>query len=201
MMVLMCVDKKVVLKHWENAISEESLHVKCTTALYENLKKAPDSLLMIYDSFFKPKQLVDGLRQIHKDFPKAKVIVLSDNPQLESARGLLLEGIFGYINARASKVHLVQAIEVAKAGSVWLSPEFLRKMIHQIPESNKLNPEIEEILSPRELEISKYVAKGYTNKEIAKAAFISEYTVKAHLRTIFEKLGVHDRLALALKFR
>ncbi|MBO8087812.1 MAG: response regulator transcription factor, partial [Marichromatium sp.] len=174
---------------------------KDSIGLYGLLEKYPDALILVYDTFFKNSTLVEELRKIRSDFSMAKVIILSDNPLLESARPLLLEGIFGYANARLSGIHLRQAIAVARAGSVWLPPEFLRQMINQIPEPTALKPEIEKLLSPRELEISKYVAKGYSNKEIAKAAFISEHTVKAHLRTIFEKLEVGDRLALALKLR
>jgi DNA-binding NarL/FixJ family response regulator len=165
------------------------------------MENHPSALALVYDTFFEPKKLVGELREIRKSFPLIKVIVLSDTPSLESARPLLMEGIFGYANARLSGVHLKQAIAVAKTGSVWLSPEFLRQMIVQIPEPSFISPEISNLLSPREQEIAKYVAKGYSNKQIAKAAFISEYTVKAHLRTIFEKLNVSDRLALALKLR
>lgn len=201
-MLLMCVDKNSVYKHWKSGVGDEdSLHVKDSTALFALMEKHSDVLALIYDTFFEPKKLVEELREIRKNFPFIKVIVLSDTPSLESARPLLMEGIFGYANARLSGVHLRQAIAVAKAGSVWLSPEFLRQMIVQIPESSSISPEISDLLSQREQEIAKYVAKGYSNKQIAKAAFISEHTVKAHLRTIFEKLNVSDRLALALKLR
>lgn len=201
-MLLMCVEIVSVLKHWKHGLSdEESLDVKSSVELFAQLEKYPESVVMIYDTYFGNHSLCEELRKMRREFSLVKVIVLSDYPQLESARPLLLEGIFGYVNARASGVHLRQAVAVARAGSVWLPPEFLRQMINQIPEPASPNPELEELLSPREMEVAKYVAKGYSNKQIAKAAFISEHTVKAHLRTIFEKLDVGDRLALALKFR
>jgi two-component system, NarL family, nitrate/nitrite response regulator NarL len=63
------------------------------------------------------------------------------------------------------------------------------------------SPRVVEELTAREIEIIRMIAKGFRNKEIAEALFISEGTVKVHLHSIFTKLRLHNRLALALYAR
>lgn len=87
---------------------------------------------------------------------------------------------------------LIEALRTIASGNVWLPPSL------QTYIANELQHPGVESLTAREREIVRYVALGLHNAEVAKKAFISEQTVKTHLKNIFQKLGVRDRVALAM---
>jgi len=87
---------------------------------------------------------------------------------------------------------LIEALRTVASGNVWLPPSL------QTYIANELQHPGVESLTVREREIVRYVALGLHNAEVAKKAFISEQTVKTHLKNIFQKLGVRDRVALAM---
>jgi len=87
---------------------------------------------------------------------------------------------------------LIEALRTVASGNVWLPPSL------QTYIANELHHPGVEALTVREREIVRYVALGLHNAEVAKKAFISEQTVKTHLKNIFQKLGVRDRVALAM---
>jgi DNA-binding NarL/FixJ family response regulator len=85
------------------------------------------------------------------------------------------------------------------AGEIWLDSHMTAGVINAFSASSKFGARSEKsLLSDREMEIVQLVAQGFQNKEIGKKLFISENTVKNHLHNIFDKLGVSDRLELAL---
>jgi DNA-binding NarL/FixJ family response regulator len=85
------------------------------------------------------------------------------------------------------------------AGEIWLDTRMTAEVIDTFSASSKSGARSEKrLLSDREMKIVQLVAQGFQNKEIGKELFISENTVKNHLRNIFDKLGVSDRLELAL---
>jgi DNA-binding NarL/FixJ family response regulator len=87
---------------------------------------------------------------------------------------------------------LIEALRTVASGNVWLPPSLQTYIANELQ-----HPGIE-ALTAREREIVRYVALGLHNAEVAKKAFISEQTVKTHLKNIFQKLGVRDRVALAM---
>ena len=85
------------------------------------------------------------------------------------------------------------------AGEIWLDNRMTAEVIDAFKKSSDAGVRREKpLLSPREREIVQLVAQGFRNREIAEKLFISEQTVKNHLHNIFDKLGVSDRLELAL---
>ncbi len=200
-MIFCCVDTPTLFTHWKKALKGENLlHVKDIFSLEEHLSKASLAVVLVHPSFFQETPLPLGLLQLRELAPRVRTMVLSDAPSFEEGKPLLRLGIFGYGNARLSAVHLQQALMLIKEGSIWLYPEFLLQMIQGLPQTDT-SDFLTQMLTKREYEIATYVAQGRSNKEIASIAYISEHTVKVHLRTIFEKLGIHDRLSLALMFR
>lgn len=130
-------------------------------------------------------------------FDKIKLLVLSDNPNFAEGRILLQKGIKGYGNTYIHALHLMQALAMIKNGQIWLYPQFIQQLIKTM----RLSPEKDELLeklTEREREIALFVSQGLSNKEIAIELNITERTVKAHLSAVFEKVGVHERLKLAL---
>src|SRR5437763_6033891 len=94
---------------------------------------------------------------------------------------------------------LVKSIHRVHAGEIWLDNRMTAEVMKAFSKSSEAGPRREKpLLSDREKEIVQLVAQGFRNKEIGEKLFISEQTVKNHLHNIFDKLGVSDRLELAL---
>jgi DNA-binding NarL/FixJ family response regulator len=132
--------------------------------------------------------------------------VLSNIPNDDEALVALGAGAQGYCNAYADPEVLKEVAEVTAHGGLWVGEALLSRMVGGL--SQKLAQRQADVangpltrLSAREREIAQRVARGESNKEIARGLDITERTVKAHLSAIFEKLGVRDRLQLALACR
>src|SRR5229473_1936824 len=94
---------------------------------------------------------------------------------------------------------LVKSIHRVYGGEIWLDNRMTAEVMKAFAKSSDNGPRRDKpLLSDREKEIVQLVAQGYRNKEIGEKLFISEQTVKNHLHNIFDKLGVSDRLELAL---
>lgn len=137
-----------------------------------------------------------------ENFSRIKTLVLSETPEFSDAMESLQKGARGYGNTYMSLVHFGQAIETIKNETIWLYPKIMNKLISH---GSKLAHAKEsmhlESLSQREKDVALEIQEGKSNKEIAVTLKITERTVKAHLSHIFEKLDVHDRLALAMLLR
>lgn len=130
--------------------------------------------------------------------PTARVIVFSDLPSYAEGTALLALGIRGYANTYIHPENLMQMLETVKSGNIWLYPEFIHQMVQKLTDSEQRHSGVLEKLTERESETALLVADGLSNKEIASNLNITERTVKNHLTHIFEKLGVSDRLSLAM---
>jgi len=88
---------------------------------------------------------------------------------------------------------------VVEHGGLWVGPRLMRRLMQGLAARGKAAAEPAlDMLSQRERQVAVAVAQGSTNKEIARVMGITERTVKAHLSTAFEKLGVRDRMQLSL---
>ena len=136
-------------------------------------------------------------------FAGCRVVVLANIPNDDEALAALGAGAQGYCNAYADPGVLRQVAEVAARGGLWAGETLLARLLGGLaqtlaerPGDNAGGPLAR--LTAREREIAHRVARGESNKEIARGLDIAERTVKAHLTVVFEKLGVRDRLQLAL---
>lgn len=133
-----------------------------------------------------------------------RFVVMHDEPSDEKGLEALGQGAAGYCNAHATP-ELLQTIEsVVRNHGLWVGEALLNRLIGGItirsPIAGKQgeHPALQ-ALSEREREVALCVARGESNKEIARKLDLAERTIKAHLTGIFEKLGVRDRLQLALR--
>ena len=141
--------------------------------------------------------LLNGLettRQIKKQCPQVKVLILSMHDNEEYIRQVLEAGAMGYILKDAAARELIQAIRLVNSGESVLSPAITRLVIEDYLRWGGIRQVgNEDILSPREREVLQLIAEGYTNKQIAGILTISIKTVQAHRLNLMQKLDLHDR--------
>lgn len=143
----------------------------------------------------------ESFASLFERYPSAKVLVLSPVPSFSEGVMLLQQGVRGYGNSYMQKTHFCQAVATIENDAIWIYPELMHELILQGSKAVVSNEDVLESLSVREREVAKELEKGLSNKEIALALEITERTVKAHLSSVYEKLGVSDRLALAVLLR
>lgn len=143
---------------------------------------------------------LQALQQMNK---RAKVIVLTASEDKNEFVQAMKFGCSGIVLKQTAPELIVKSIRKVNAGEIWLDSHTTAAVMRQFAapgdviggtaKGRERSP-----LSAREREIVSLVAQGYKNKEMAEKMFISEQTVKNHLHNIFDKLGVSDRLELAL---
>ena len=140
-----------------------------------------------------------SVRAIRAAAPHAPVVVLSNVPEDDQGLAVLAAGASGYCSALTLPSVLRQVAGVVEHGGVWVGPRLMQRLMQGLATRGNATPDVSlDILSQRERQVAVAVARGSTNKEIARAMNITERTVKAHLSAAFEKLGVRDRMQLAL---
>lgn len=133
------------------------------------------------------------------------LIVASSSPRDEEGIAVLEAGASGYCHAYAAPATLAQVIEVVASGELWVGRNLLSRLLGGVQRGVAAHPPQtgnhawESLLTEREREVAHRAAIGDSNHDIAARLGITERTVKAHLTATFEKLGVTDRLQLALK--
>lgn len=128
------------------------------------------------------------------------LIVLADEPGEDDALAALAAGASGYCNSHAAPDVLSQVATVVGNGGLWVGQRLMQRLLAGTARLLPPNPSDgwAETLTEREREVAHAVARGASNKEIARALAITERTVKAHVGAILEKLGARDRLQLSL---
>jgi DNA-binding NarL/FixJ family response regulator len=112
----------------------------------------------------------------------------------ESVSSFISKGLVGILHPNTDIPNLKKAIKSVFSGELWIERKKLRNLISE----NNLRSKESSLLTAKEMTIVKMVCKGYRNKEIMLDLNVSEQAVKSHLHRIFRKLGVADRLQLAL---
>jgi two-component system, NarL family, response regulator DegU len=140
---------------------------------------------------------VKAARIIKDEFPETEIIMLSMYDDDKNIFEAIKAGATGYILKNIPREELIKSIRIAYTGESLIDPSVARKLIDKFvylsKEPGKEIAKEECIISKRELEVLKLVAEGNSNIEISKVLFISDKTVKAHMRSIFKKLEVTDR--------
>jgi DNA-binding NarL/FixJ family response regulator len=140
---------------------------------------------------------MDGLallKTVKRILPEIKIIVLSMHDEMMLTKEILKSGVDAYILKRDTQKELLTAITEVRAGRVYLSQKISRQMMMNLDK-----PDEGKLLTDREREILKLIAKEYSNKQISDALFISERTVETHRKNIFRKTGTNSLVGL-IKF-
>jgi two-component system, NarL family, nitrate/nitrite response regulator NarL len=130
------------------------------------------------------------------------IIVMSDIPDDAEALAALGLQARGYCNSHAAAEVLLKVASVVAQGGLWIGETLMHRLLGvqhkiEVPEAAR-RPEWRNTLTAREIEVAELVATGMRNKEIARQLAITERTVKAHMGAVLDKLGLQDRMQLAL---
>lgn len=147
---------------------------------------------------------LSALQALQQTSKQIKVIILTASEDKNEFVQAMKLGCSGIVLKQTAPELIVKSIRKVYAGEIWLDSHTTAAVMrqfaspHDTASSGSGKGRERSPLSQREREIVQLVAQGYKNKEMAEKMFISEQTVKNHLHNIFDKLGVSDRLELAL---
>lgn len=204
--VVVASPNAVVRRRWSKALTGRFYvypvtgRVKMEQAI-TNLK--PSVLLMDLDL----RGAREDLRIIQRLSLSTKILALSSDPDFNDATLILEAGVKGYGHRDMDQFLLRKAVHLIQKGEVWVERAIIPYLVKKLRERKRavkkssVNGNRLTQLTARQREIAFLISNAATNKEIANTLKIAEPTVKSHVHVIFRKLGVSDRLGLALYVR
>ncbi len=202
--IVVADDHPVVRKGLTRFFEEvEDLHVvaECEdgeAALTAVRKHNPD--VLIVDLRMPGAGGLEVLRRLRTEALETATIILAGNISDDEVVEAMRLGARGVVLKEMAPMLLVQCIRKVAAGGVWLEKEAIGRALGKLLQGSD-SVRAKNLLTPREIEIAKMVAEGHGNREVAERLFISEGTVKTHLHTIYEKLGLKGRVQLVAYVR
>ncbi len=157
-------------------------------------KLAPDIILM--DLSMPGMGGIEATRRLMELQPAPHVLILTMHDDKGMLREAIRAGASGYILKRALKSELIHAIQIVMNGDLYVHPALTRVLFTEIETSSSPASFQVEMLSPREAEVLRLIALGYTNSQIAQALSISVRTVEYHRGNLMGKLNAHSRVEL-----
>ncbi len=159
------------------------------------VEKQPDVIMM--DISMPGISGIEATRRIYEQVPSAKVLILTIHEDKFMAQEALSAGAKGYILKKALKDDVLNAIHTVMRNEIYLHASMAKLLFEDSLPSEEEDPmPSQETLTPRELEVLKFIAHGYTNKQTAKFLNISVRTVEYHRGNITSKLNTHSRVKL-----
>jgi DNA-binding NarL/FixJ family response regulator len=186
---VLCVDDHPLVRKGIAAILANEPDIKLV-AEAGNGKEAVDAVrahkpsVTLMDLRMPGMDGIEATKQIRQIDPEAKIIALTSYDGDQEIYRALEAGVRGYILKEMVHTEVVRAIRVVNSGKRLMPPEVAERLSEHFPQV---------ALTPREIEVLQYVAKGYGNKEIGARLGTAAGTVKMHLQNILSKLGASDR--------
>jgi DNA-binding NarL/FixJ family response regulator len=149
--------------------------------------------VVVMDLLMSPVDGITATRAIRNDLPDTEVLALTSVLGGASVVEAIKAGAIGYLLKHTRATELRSAIKAAAAGQAPLSPEASVHLLGAVR-----TPDLIELLSPREIDVLRFLVQGISNKEIARALHVAEETIKSHVRHILAKLGAQSRTQAVL---
>jgi DNA-binding NarL/FixJ family response regulator len=156
----------------------------------------PDIILV--DPVFGNEHYIDALPDLIEAAPKARVLIVTELADVDLHVHAIRRGARGVVRKVESAEIFLKAIRKVHSGELWINRSLTAAFLNKQPE--KADPEQAKIdsLTRKELEVIALLSQGLRNKDIAERLFVAECTVRHHFSSIFDKLGVVDRLELLI---
>lgn len=207
MKILIADDHELFLKGLELILSDFNPEAKLVKAkdyneVFVAIEKNKDFDLILTDLAMPGARWLDALQEIHNKLPETPIIVLSAVFDREIVQKTIELGAAGYIAKTSSNAVIISAVNLVLSGGVYIPVELLKdtsqsefdmlKQIEAMSSSEDVKENIK-ILSPRQVDVLKLIAKGLSNKQIAYELGLTEGTVKLHVTAILKLLNVYNR--------
>jgi NarL family two-component system response regulator LiaR len=153
--------------------------------------------IVLLDLFMPGPNGISVLAQIKQDRPATEVLMLTSSADDEHLLAAIRGGALAYLSKTAGVDQVVASVRAAARGESLLEPRIVARLVREVREVTTRSRPLDQ-LSPREQEVLGVLARGRSNREIAKALAISEETVKAHVSSILAKLQLADRTQAAI---
>ncbi len=187
----------ILLKTYANDIDVVGIAENGKEAVSLCDEKVPDVVLL--DVRMPVMDGVKAAKAIIEAHQKIRVMMLSTFDEDEYVKEALHAGAAGYLLKDISPTELIVSIRAIVEGTVQISPSIAEKLVDKMyGKSDNEEPKVPwyRLLSKREREIFKLIAKGYGNKQIAQELFIAEQTVRNYVSSIYTRLDISDRFQL-----
>ncbi|HEY3311474.1 MAG TPA: response regulator transcription factor [Anaerolineales bacterium] len=159
-------------------------------------KLRPDVVLM--DIRLPGEGGIEATRQVTARFPDSKVVMLTSFADDELVMRAISAGAMGYVLKQVGNEELLSAIQAAARGEALLDPKTTTRLLTRVRAADrKAEEDAFRDLSDREMDVLAPLARGKTNAEIGRLLNLSEKTVGNYIGTMFEKLGLNNRIELA----
>jgi DNA-binding NarL/FixJ family response regulator len=139
---------------------------------------------------------IEATRRMKAMHPGINVLILTVYEDESFLREAIKAGASGYVIKRAAEEDLIRAIHAVQRGDMYVHPAMTRKLLQDLSPSVETKRSAVHLLTPRELEIMRYIIRGYTSRQIAEALFISARTVEGHRASLMSKLDLKNRVEL-----
>lgn len=159
----------------------------------ERLIQEQDPDVVLMDMRLPGESGIDIIRRIKPKAPAARFVILTTYAERQDVNAAINMGVDGYVLKEALPEEMLAALRLVGQGRPYFDPGVMQLMLA----NQQRNDELSE-LTEREQDVLRELAKGLSNKEIAKELFVTEYTVKKHVSGILSKLGLKDRTQAAL---
>lgn len=206
MVKLLLVDDHVIFREGLRALLDmvDDFHIVAEASQGTEAKalaelEQPDVILL--DLHLPDGLGTDFCRDLLELSPSSKVLILSAYENDEEIAAALIAGASGYVLKTVDVERLADNIRSVQRGEVLLAPSVAAKLVHQlsrIRDKNDRGAQALAVLTPREREVFQLAGRGMRNAQIAEALFLSEKTIKTHLRNIYSKLKLTNKAELRL---
>jgi NarL family two-component system response regulator LiaR len=196
----------IIIKNLQSEMKE-------VLALQKQMIKERPDILLLDQIILRDVAAMDleSILSYRHELPTMKIIIVGKRYNEENVMAMMQGGAQGFFRAEQDCEHLIKCIRVVARGEYWLDAELTKRVFDEVIKEfadkkdrlkslAHLSPAKLKMLSPREMEVLALISESMTNEEIADKLFLSPKTVKTHLRNIFSKSGIRNRVEAALLY-